>query len=264
MNGNLRFCCFVGACFGVLSSIACGQSPAPLRQNAAWDGLADAPIKACRPMNRQGTIQKNQAIAEVPPAPEPDLSLPKSVETPPGVTAVPLEFTAGIHPYYVTSGEDSYFFSECRTCGRNHCRCTYAPLGDSLIAAFGRQAYSGSVQMMTLYNYDFRDTALTMRGVHQLQKFVDRMAVTPGPIKIQATGIPGCDEARRANVVQLLSGWGLPEADGLVITTRTERGREAVESLETAEGLLQQIRARGVTIRPEGSASFSGNAIFGR
>jgi hypothetical protein len=266
MSHSLVLTSLAGVLFAGPMDLAFGQLNAPVPHGPARVGLAEAPIKSCRPVGSQSLIRQSQAIAETPPpAPEAAETVPETpIETVPGMIVPAPQFEGGIHPYYVTSAEDSHYFSECRHCGRAHCRCTYAPLGASLIAAFGRQAYLGSVEMMTLFDYDFSHSALTVRGIHQLQKCVRRMEVTPGPIKIEATWNPAVDAARREHVVEMLTAWGVPEAGGLVITVRTERGREAIESLETSEGLLQQIRARGRTIRPEDSATFSGTAIFGR
>ncbi len=188
MNHSLLSFGLVGVLLGGLSDTALGQLIAPGTQDSAHAGLRNDSPKPCRPVNRQSILQKTQAIAQTPPAPEPIEIVPETPSPLVSELVVPApHFEGGPHPYYVTSAEESVYVSECRCCGHHRCRCTYAPLGDSLIAAFGRQAYLGSVQMMSLYDYDFAHSVLTVRGIHQLQKCVQRFETTPGPIKIEAT-----------------------------------------------------------------------------
>lgn len=220
--------------------------------------------------------QRGDGIPPEPPAPSPMASaeprqpasasesgvlIPQAVpEAPPGY----------IDPRYVFSGESSVYTSTCRRCGRVHCQCVYAPFGESVSTAFGRQIYHGSAALMTLYSFDFQPqetsdpSELTSRGQYQLDKIVRRLRFTPAPIRIQATPDADLNAARRQQVVQALEARGVTDASGLVVTVRTGEGRSSAEELESSGGFLENLNQRGQTVQVQSSAGFSGAAVFGR
>lgn len=218
---------------------------------------------------------------QLPPAPPPSAGLMSGpdtprpaaaaspVEAPPAIPSAPLT-TGFIDPRYELSAESSIYVWTCQRCGRTDCHCVYAPFGEAVRSAFGQQIHLGSARLMTLYAYDFlpegtpRQTELTSRGEYQLEKIVSRLQYTPSRIKIEASGNDTLDAARRMRVLQALGAMGIDNADGMVVTVRTDPGRPAVELLESSYDLLESIRERGQTLQGGGTATFSGATRFGQ
>jgi hypothetical protein len=225
--------------------------------------LTPGSVPVCRPSLTQSPITQTQLIVDTP-APNGEI-VPSPTEGTPLTNVNGVVFEGGYHPYYIISGEQSIYASECYLCGHRHCRCTYAPFGDSVYAAFSRQAYLGAVQLLSLYDYDFQQIRpeLTPRGTYQLQKCLRQLEITPDAIKIQATLNMELDAARREYVIGMLSLWGISNAESMVTTVRMPKGRPSIETLETANGLLNNLSDRGRTIRAGGSAAFTG-ARFGQ
>lgn len=139
----------------------------------------------------------------------------------------------------------------------------FRPFGDGLMPIMGRQIYRGSVDLMTLYDFDFhgaatgRGTELTPRGLYQLRKYAGRLEFQQAPITVQfSESTPELSAARRMHVVQQLSALGVSGADALVVLGRARFGVPATEALRTAEGLDSVIDSRGRTVTPDSSARF--------
>ncbi len=146
----------------------------------------------------------------------------------------------------------------------------FRPFGDALMPTIGRQIYQGSVDVMTLYDFDFygaateQAAALTPRGLYQLQKFAQRLPFTQAPITVQFSELhPELGAARRNRVAQELAALGVANADAMVVLQRAQFGVPATEAVQTAVGLESVIENRGRTVTPDSSARFGTGRVFG-
>jgi hypothetical protein len=141
------------------------------------------------------------------------------------------------------------------------------PFGDAVFTTLSRQVDRGTMNMMTLYQYDFypeesaRAAELTPLGNRQLLKIVERMQTVPAPIVIQITDDqPALDDQRRQQVVQSLAELGVPTSEEFVVLGTERYGARAVEAAETYQNLMNSIQSRGRTIQATGSARFGGQS----
>lgn len=148
------------------------------------------------------------------------------------------------------------------------CESHVSSFGDSIYSAFSQQISNGSASLMTLYNYDFyplgteRQAEISVRGKYQIQKIVDRLQFTSADIKLQATGDQILDSRRQANVIALLTDYGI--SNNQVVLYHTYPGRSALEMKAHGLNLLNSVELRGRTVQSSGTASFSGSATFGQ
>ena len=207
----------------------------------------------------------------MPPAPE-----PAAVPEPQGEAAtarVPIAAPPAAAPFIANGAAEVQYLSSAWPGTWRPPVCSdiaFRPFGDAVMPTIGRQIYQGSVDLMTLYDFDFysmatqQAAALTPRGLYQLRKFARRLEFTPAAITVQfSESNPELGAARRMHVIQELSALGIANAEALVVLGRARFGVPATEAVQTAVGLESVIENRGRTVTPDSSARFGTGRVFG-
>ncbi len=137
------------------------------------------------------------------------------------------------------------------------------PPGASLHANWNVQAANALAEYFTIYWNEWccGGQELCPSGHRHLGGILRRMAETPFQIKVEPVPDPALNEARRIALVQLLAGYGYPDADSRVIIAPS-----------TAEGLrgddIERVYQRYSTISTRGGgyggiSPFGGGSPFG-